>query len=40
MPSGFEAGYNVIFDNMLIRRDLYSVGVFNITAGDRENYRA
>lgn len=39
VPSGFETGYNAIFDNVLIRRDLYSAGAFNITVGDRENYR-
>lgn len=27
VPSGFETGCNVIFDNLLIRRDLYSVGM-------------
>lgn len=39
VPSGFETGCNVIFDNVLIRRDLCSVGAFNIMAGDRGNYR-
>jgi len=37
--TGFETDYNVIFDNALIRRDLYSVGAFNITVGDHGNYR-
>ena len=35
----FEIGCNVIFDNVLIRRDLFSVGAFATMVSNRGNYR-